>query len=105
MTLTAAGVVLGSSGGRTCFRSVNLFAPRSITAPYSQRKSMPRMTSLEQSLRTTNFTGQVSPWMSTRAVHLPTGVMRCPPAVRIFGPSHGVITFRSRREIFPLKTE
>uniref|UniRef100_A0A6B0UII8 Putative secreted protein n=1 Tax=Ixodes ricinus TaxID=34613 RepID=A0A6B0UII8_IXORI len=50
----------------------------------------------------TNFTGYVSLWILTRAVHLPTGVMRCPPAVRICGPSHGVITFRRRRESLPL---
>ncbi|KAG0434143.1 hypothetical protein HPB47_019325 [Ixodes persulcatus] len=56
-TRTAADAVWGFSEGGTGLRSVNLFSPRSMTAPYSHRKSMPRMTSLEQSCRTTNFTG------------------------------------------------
>uniref|UniRef100_A0A6B0UYT7 Uncharacterized protein n=1 Tax=Ixodes ricinus TaxID=34613 RepID=A0A6B0UYT7_IXORI len=82
-TRTADNVALGFSGGETGFRSVNRFAPRSMTAPYSQRKFIPRITSLSQSCRTTNFTGHVSPWASTRAVHLSICVMRCPPVVCI----------------------
>ncbi|CAN8021853.1 unnamed protein product [Ixodes persulcatus] len=83
MTRMAAGVVLDPSGGSTGFRSVNLFAPRSITAPYSQRKSMPRMMSLEQSLRTTNFTGQLGGELAAvvwlwrrRSASVPRGLAR-----------------------------
>ncbi|CAN8017100.1 unnamed protein product, partial [Ixodes persulcatus] len=88
-TRTAADAVWGISEGGTGLRSVNLFSPRSMTAPYSHRKSAPRMTSLEQSCRTTNFTGHVSPWISTRAFLDPVTKVRLGPF------NQGELVFRS----------
>lgn len=67
-----------------------------MTAPYSRRKSIPKINSLQQSGKMTKVATKFESSITSRAVHLPVGVISCPPALLMLGPLHGVSNFLRR---------
>lgn len=77
---------------------------KSIVAACGLKKSMLRITSYEHCCRIRKVAGWVRSWTVTLSVQVPVSVMRCSPAVWIWGPSQAVLTFLNLAAKGPLSS-